>query len=301
MPDYAILFPGQGSQSLRMMDAFAEHDIVRQTFQTAQRVLGVDLWNMLQEDSADNINHTINTQVLMLTSAYAIYQVYNQNGQLSPKFVAGHSLGEYTALVAAGVIEFEEALPLVLSRSKLMQSVGDRHDGMMAAVLGFTAMEVAVLCNQVSDAESQVNCANFNTANQTVVAGHRAAVLRLNDLVKSKGGKSIILPVSVPSHCILMRDIKDLLRQECSKIRFSRAKIPVVPNVSAVATADEQVLKELLIEQLDSPVQWFKTINYIRQQGVNTFIETGPGRVLTGLGKKILPAGHHLLIQDFIR
>lgn len=300
MQNYAILFPGQGSQSLKMMDEFVNDDTVRNIFQLSHQILGVDLWGMLQEETANNINQTINTQVLMLTSAYAIYKSYLQHHIFTPKFVAGHSLGEYTALVAAGVITFEDALQLVQVRAKLMQSVGDKYDGMMSAILGFSAEEVTEFCLEVSYAKSEVDCANFNTPAQTVVAGHKDAGLRLNDLVKTKGGKSIVLPVSVPSHCSLMLDISNNFRSECNKINFSRADVPVVSNVSGISSQDALVLKELLIEQLYSPVQWVKTIEYMAQHQVNTFIETGPGKILTGLGKKIKPDATHILIKDFV-
>jgi [acyl-carrier-protein] S-malonyltransferase len=300
--DYALLFPGQGSQSLNMMDGFVHDQVVLDIFAQVNDILGVDLLSMLKDDNPDRINRTENTQILMLASAYAIYKSWflkHKNVKL-PSYVAGHSLGEYTALVAAEVLEFSDALQLVAVRAKLMQEVADKYDGLMSAIIGLSSEQVIELCSQVTNLQQYglVNCANFNTLTQIVISGYSNAVLKVNELAKDMGAKAIILPVSVPSHCELMRDIINDFAQQCDKFTFKNAKLPIVNNVTATATTVGDVLKQLLIKQLYMPVEWVHSIKYIANNHINLFIETAPGKVLTGLNRKILPDATSILLMD---
>ncbi len=298
--DYAVLFPGQGSQSLRMMDSFVDDSSITELFSHASDVVGVDLLNMLHDETPDRINKTENTQIIMLTSAYALYKSWllKRPDVKSPSYLAGHSLGEYTALVVAEVLTFTDALKLVQCRAKLMQQVGDRYDGLMSAILGISSNQVAELCRQATDSNAVVNCANFNTQVQTVVSGTKSAVIRVNELAKDMGAKAILLPVSVPSHCDLMRDISTEFSKECAKFHFNNAQIAVVNNVTAEANVSGELFKQLLVQQLYMPVQWVKSIEYISNNDVNIFIESGPGKVLTGLNRKILPDASNLLLTE---
>jgi [acyl-carrier-protein] S-malonyltransferase len=298
--DYALLFPGQGSQSLGMMDSFIEDMTIKNVFLQASEIIGVDLLNMLQDETPDRINRTENTQTIMLTSAYALYKSWlsKQPDIKLPSYLAGHSLGEYTALVAAEVLNFTDALKLVQCRARLMQQVGDKYDGLMSAILGLSSEKVAQLCYQATDGDALVNCANFNTQVQTVVSGTRSAVMKVNELAKDIGAKAILLPVSVPSHCDLMRDITAEFSKECTKFNFNDAIIPIVNNVTAEANVSGELFKKLLIQQLYMPVQWVKSMEYIASNHINVFIESGPGKVLTGLNRKILPDVSNLLLTE---
>lgn len=298
--DYALLFPGQGSQSLRMLDSFIEDITIKQVFLQASDIIGVDLLNMLQDETPDRINRTENTQIIMLTSAYALYKSWlsKQPDIKSPSYLAGHSLGEYTALVVAEALNFTDALQLVQCRARLMQQVGDKYDGLMSAILGLSSEKVTQLCYQATDGEEVVNCANFNTQVQTVVSGTRSAVMKVNELAKDIGAKAILLAVSVPSHCDLMKDISAEFSKECAKFNFNNAIIPIVNNVTAEANVSGELFKKLLVQQLYMPVQWVKSMEYIANNHINVFIESGPGKVLTGLNRKILPDASNLLLTE---
>lgn len=297
---YVLLFPGQGAQFLHMMDKFKTNHLILSMFEQASTIVGCDLWQMLQDDNPDRINQTVNTQILMLTSAYALYNswVIQYDNFIEPVYLAGHSLGEYTALVVAKVLSFTDALQLVLVRAKLMQTVSDQTQGMMSAILGLQSERVQQLCEQVNNKGLVVNCANFNTYSQTVVSGQKEAVLKVNHLVQQHGGKVVVLPVSVPAHCDLMQAIIDQFSQECNKYCFDDPKIPIVSNVTAQAESSGECLKNLLVKQLYSPVNWLGVINYISKQHVSTFIETGPNKILTRLNKKIIPQATHNCLYD---
>lgn len=281
---YALLFPGQGSQSVGMMNPLAHHAVVRETFGQASEILGVDFWRMITEENSD-INQTVHTQPLMLAAGVATWRVLNLSGLPMPELIAGHSLGEYSALVAADSIQLEQALPLVRFRAEIMQQAC--ADGAMAAILGLEDDKVREICAAAA-ADQVVEAVNFNSPGQVVIAGHSNAVARAAELAKQAGAKrAIILPVSVPSHCQLMRPAAERLAQYLQKMTFQAPKIPVLHNVSVVAHSNPEQIKQALVEQLYNPVRWVESIQYAAEQGITMYAECGPGKVLTGLNKRI--------------
>lgn len=281
---YVLLFPGQGSQSVGMMAPLAHHALVRETFDQASEILGADLWGMISDENTE-LNQTVNTQPVMLTAGIATWRVLNDLGLPMPEMLAGHSLGEYSALVAADVLDFEQALPLVRFRAEIMQQACT--DGAMAAILGLDDSKVREVCAEAA-ADQVVEAVNFNAPGQVVIAGHTSAVARAVDMAKRAGAKrAIILPVSVPSHCQLMRPAAELLAQYLEKVTFRPPKIPVLHNVSVSSHPDPDLIKQALVQQLYSPVRWVECIEYSAQQGISMFVECGPGKVLTGLSKRI--------------
>lgn len=287
MSKLAFFFPGQGSQSVGMMQGLAAHAIVKQTFDEASAVLGVDFWTMATEPN-EEINLTENTQPIMLTAGIATWRVYQALGGQLPVAMAGHSLGEYTALVAANAISFAEALPLVKFRAQIMQQAVPEGQGAMAAILGLDDDAVRAVCSEA--AQSQVlQPVNFNSPGQVVIAGDKAAVERGMELAKAKGAKRALpLPVSVPSHCDLMKPAADKLREYLSQVNVQAPSVPVFHNADVAAYADAAQIKDALVRQLYSPVRWVETVQQLAAQEVVSAAECGPGKVLAGLAKRIV-------------
>lgn len=285
---YAIVFPGQGSQSVGMMKAYGDLPEVRDVFREASDILHQDIWMMVEEGPDDILNQTINTQPAMLTAGYAVYKAWQiVSNDKRPAYFAGHSLGEYTALVASGALAFTDALPLVKFRAQAMQEAVEEGVGGMAAIVGLDDVAVKDVCKTA--AEGQVlQAVNLNAPGQIVIAGHREAVLRGCDLAKTKGAKiAKLLPVSVPSHCSLMEPAATKLRDYLENIQINSTEIPVIQNTEVMAYTDPALIKDALVRQLFSPVRWIETIQYMVKQGVSSVVECGPGKVLGGLNKRI--------------
>lgn len=287
---FAFVFPGQGSQALKMMDGFAELAIVRETFASASDALGIDLWNMLQEETPANINQTINTQPLLLTASYATYLAWLEvSGNKLPSLVAGHSLGEYSALVASGVLDFIDAVKLVRKRAEYMQDAVKPGEGAMAAVLGLADELVVEGCAEVmASGVGVVQGVNFNSLGQVVIAGNKLAVEKAAEVLKAKGARKVMpLPVSVPSHCDLMKPAAERLALEFDNVNFNNPQIAIIQNVNAQVANDVASIKDGLLKQLYSPVLWTKSVATIAADEVNVIVECGPGKVLSGLNKRI--------------
>jgi [acyl-carrier-protein] S-malonyltransferase len=284
----AMVFPGQGSQSLGILSDLAkDFAIVEKTFAEASDVLGYDLWSLVQNGPEKEINRTEKTQPAMLAAGVATWRVWKEKAGPSPVFLAGHSLGEYTALVCAGSIAFSDAVTLVADRGKVMQDAVPDGIGAMAAILGLDDDDVIRLCNQSGQGEI-VSAANFNSPGQVVIAGHRKAVERVVDLARETGAKrSVILPVSVPSHCALMTEAAERFSEQLRLISFIDASIPVIQNVDACPHTTSDDILPILLAQLYKPVRWVDTVHTMTELGIGTIIECGPGRVLSGLIKRI--------------
>lgn len=287
MSKFAFFFPGQGSQSVGMMQGFADHAIVKQTFDEASAVLGVDFWKMATEAN-DEINLTENTQPIMLTAGVATWRVYQALGGQLPTAMAGHSLGEYTALVAANAISFADALPLVKFRAQVMQQAVPEGQGAMAAILGLDDDTVRAVCAEAAQGQV-VQAVNFNSPGQVVIAGDKAAVERGMELAKAKGAKRALpLPVSVPSHCDLMKPAAEQLRAYLQNVTVQAPQVPVLHNADVAAYSDAEKIKDALVRQLHSPVRWVETVQQLAAQEVLVAAECGPGKVLAGLAKRIV-------------
>ncbi|MGC8503855.1 MAG: ACP S-malonyltransferase [Acidithiobacillus sp.] len=295
----AFVFPGQGSQSLGMLaDLASIHPLVQEVFADASAALGVDLWQLAQEGPVERLNQTRLTQPAMLAAGYAVYRVWEEEGGSAPDFVAGHSLGEYTALVVAEALDFADAVRLVAERGRLMQEAVPEGMGGMAAVIGLGDDEIRQLCQQ--EAQGDVLApANFNAPGQVVVAGTQAAVERLMEAARAVGAKRVVpLPVSVPSHCALMQGAAEAFRVPLAATTLRRPKVMVVHNVDVQSHNDDAAIREALVRQIYSPVRWTESIRYLARQGATTFLELGPGRVLSGLGKRIEPSLTMLHVED---
>lgn len=287
MKKTAFFFPGQGSQSVGMMSGFGDNKIIRDTFQEASDVLGVDFWAMASEAN-ELINDTTNTQPIMLTAGVAAWRAWQAVSDQMPSVVAGHSLGEYTALVAAGVLSFKDALPLVRYRAEVMQSAVPAGVGAMAAILGLDDDAVRAVCSEAAQGDV-LEAVNLNSPGQVVIAGNKAAVERGMEVAKAKGAKrALALPVSVPSHCALMRPAALRLADYLASVTINAPLIPVVHNADVVAYNDSDKIKDALVRQLYSPVRWVETVQHIAAQGITQSAECGPGKVLAGLTKRIV-------------
>ena len=298
MTKFAITFAGQGSQSVGMMAGFDDMPIVRRTFEEASDVLKIDVWAMAVVGPADIQNQTINTQPLMLTAGVATFRAWQQQGGQAPVFFAGHSLGEYTALVAAGALRFEDALRLVRLRAQAMQDAVPEGTGGIAAVLGLDVEQVRAVCLEA--AEGQVlEAVNLNSPGQVVIAGHRAAVERGMALARTRGAKrALMLPMSVPSHCALMKPAAEKLAVALKSVNGTLPAIPVIQNADVRAFSSADDIKQALVEQLYRPVRWIETIQAIATGGALIVIECVPGKVLTGLNKRINANLNCLAISD---
>jgi len=287
MTQFAFVFPGQGSQAIGMLNGFADNPVVQQTIAEASDALQSDLGKLISEGPKEALDLTTNTQPVMLTAAVACYRAWIAAGGATPKLVAGHSLGEYSALVAAGVIAFKDAVPLVRFRAQAMQDAVPVGQGGMAAILGLSDEDVIAACNEAAQSEI-VEAVNFNAPAQVVIAGSKAAVERACEIAKAKGAKrALALPVSAPFHSSLLKPASDKLREYMAEIPFSAPAIPVINNVDVAIVTDPALIKDALVRQAASPVRWVETIQAIHASGVRNVIECGPGKVLAGLTKRI--------------
>ncbi len=283
---YAFVFPGQGSQSVGMLAELAESNVqVQEVFSEASDALGYDLWNLVQNDADGKLNQTDVTQPAMLAAGIAVYRTLQAHTEVAPAFMAGHSLGEYTALVASGAMSLEQGVALVAERGRLMQSAVPAGQGAMAAVLGLEDAQVVAVCEQ---AEGIVEAVNFNSPGQVVIAGNKAAVDAAMELATEAGASRVVpLPVSVPSHCSLMKPAADQLAETLAGMEMNMPTVPVLHNVHFSTAGSVDEIKELLVKQLYQPVQWVETVNAMKAQGVDSLYELGPGKVLMGLNRRI--------------
>jgi [acyl-carrier-protein] S-malonyltransferase len=284
----AFVFPGQGSQSVGMMSGFAELPVVKETFAEASALLGDDLWEMAENGPAETMSLTTNTQPLMLVAGIAILRAWETAGGRRPDMFAGHSLGEYSALVAAGSIQFSDAVPLIRFRSQAMQEAVPKGTGAMAAILGLDDEAVRAACAEASTADEIAEAANYNAPGQVVVAGQKAAVERAIEAAKSRGAKrAMMLAMSAPSHCGLMRPASDRLREKLKEIAIETPTVPVIHNADVSTSTNADEVRTVLVKQLCVPVRWVDTIRKFVDSGVTHIVECGPGRVLAGLNKRI--------------
>jgi [acyl-carrier-protein] S-malonyltransferase len=294
----AIVFPGQGSQSVGMMKGFADRPIVEKTFREASDIAGVDYWTMANDGPAEAQNQTVNTQPLMLVAGVACWRAWREAGAAMPAYFAGHSLGEYTALVAAEALRFEDALPLVRFRAQSMQEAVPEGTGGIAAILGLDDAKLPEVCHEAAQGEV-LEAANLNSPGQVVIAGHRGAVERGMALAKEKGAKrAVMLPMSAPSHCSLMKPAAERLRARLDALELRKPAVPVVHNRSVEAYDDPQRIRAALVEQLDHPVRWIETVRYLAQHGVTRIVECAPGKVLVGLARRIAPEVEGMAVTD---
>ncbi len=284
----AFVFPGQGSQSVGMLaDLAASYPQVEATFAEASEVLGYDLWKLVQEGPAEELNQTHITQPAMLSAGVAVWRVWQEKGGAQPAMMAGHSLGEYTALVCAGALAFKDAVALVAERGRLMQEAVPAGTGAMAAILGLEDEQVADVCAKA--AEGQVlSPVNYNSPGQVVVAGQAEAVNRAVEVAKEAGAKrALLLPVSVPSHCALMQPAAEQLALKLADIEVNTPSIPVINNVDVAVADSPEAIRDALVRQLYSPVRWVETVRKMNTDGADALVECGPGKVLAGLNKRI--------------
>ena len=294
----AFVFPGQGSQSVGMMAGFDGVPIVEKTFLEANAILGVDLWTMVREGPAEALNQTVNTQPVMLVAGVACWRAWQERNGPMPSWLAGHSLGEYSALVASGAMRFEDALPLVRLRAQSMQDAVPEGTGGIAAILGLDESALQAVCAEAAQGEV-LEPANLNSPGQVVIAGHRAAVERGMALAKQKGAKlAKMLPMSAPSHCSLMKPAAQILRERLAAIDIRKPAIPVIHNRFVESFDDPARIRDALVEQLYNPVRWVETVQLLGRKGVKRVVECGPGKVLTGLGKRIVPDIEYIAITD---
>jgi len=283
----AFVFPGQGSQALGMMNGFAAHPVVRETFAEASDALGDDLWKLVEEGPADALSLTTNTQPVMLTAGIAIYRAWLASGGAKPSVMAGHSLGEYTALVAADALAFGDAVPLVRFRAQAMQDAVPPGIGAMAAIMGGDDDAVAAACLEAAQGQV-VEPVNFNAPGQVVIAGHREAVERAIALAKQKGAKrGVLLPVSAPFHSSLLKPAAEKLAARLAQVTFAPPAIPVIHNVDVAEHSAPDAIRAALAQQAASPVRWTATVRHMAALGASHVVECGPGRVLAGMNKRI--------------
>ncbi|AFJ47497.1 ACP S-malonyltransferase [Shimwellia blattae] len=289
MTQFAFVFPGQGSQTVGMLaELAAENPVVEATFREASDALGYDLWALSQQGPAEELNKTWHTQPALLAASVAIWRVWQQRGGKTPAMMAGHSLGEYSALVCAGVIDFADAVRLVELRGKFMQDAVPAGTGAMYAIIGLDDAAIAKACEEAAQGQV-VSPVNFNSPGQVVIAGNKEAVERAGAACKAAGAKRALpLPVSVPSHCALMKPAAEKLAAELQKITFNAPQIPVVNNVDVKCETTPEAIRDALVRQLYSPVQWTRCVEFMAEQGIARLLEAGPGKVLTGLTKRIV-------------
>lgn len=283
----AFVFPGQGSQAVGMLAGLAaEHDLIADTFTEASDALGYDLWALCQQGPEADLNRTDRTQPAILAASVALWRLWCAHSPVRPAYVAGHSLGEYSALVAANAISFADALRLVERRGQLMQQAVPEGQGGMAAILGLEDGQIVDICAEVAQGEV-VSAVNFNAPGQVVIAGQAGAVERAIERCKAAGAKrAIALPVSVPSHCALMKPAAEHLSKDLDALDWQPPQMTLVQNVSARPASDLASLRQQLVEQLYNPVRWVQSVEWMADQGVTDLVECGPGRVLSGLNKR---------------
>ena len=300
MKKFAMVFPGQGSQTVGMLAELAgDYPIVQETFKQASEVLGYDLWQLVQEGPAEELNKTWQTQPALLTASVAVYRVWQQKyPALKPEVMAGHSLGEYSALVCAGVLDFQDAVKLVELRGKLMQQAVPEGTGAMYAIIGLDNDAIINACKQAEQGEV-VSAVNFNSPGQVAIAGAKAAVERAAALCKEAGAKRALpLAVSVPSHCALMKPAADQLSVSLESITLKAPVVAVLNNVDIKAETDAVAIRNALVRQLYSPVRWTETVEKMAQNGVEVLVEVGPGKVLNGLAKRIVDSLQAVSVND---
>lgn len=295
----AFVFPGQGSQAVGMLGSLADASpIVKQTFAQASDALGFDLWNLVANGPEADLNQTHNTQPAMLAAGVAVWRAWCEITPIRPAWMAGHSLGEYTALVCSGAMGFEDAVKLVAARGRLMQEAVPAGEGAMAAILGLEDHQVVNTCAEVANGEI-VAAANFNAPGQVVIAGQTAAVDRAIDALKALGAKRALkLPVSVPSHCALMEAASDRLNEILQSLNVDMPNTTLIHNADVKSHGSPEVIRYALKEQLFKPVRWVESIKFMHEQGVTAFVECGPGKVLMGLNKRIAPDAAHFTLYD---
>ncbi len=285
---FAFVFPGQGSQSVGMMAGYGDSAVVRATFDEASSALGDDLWAMVADGPAELLTQTVNTQPVMLTAGIAVWRLWQEKGGRKPAVLAGHSLGEYSALVCAGVIDFKEAIKLVELRGRLMQEAVPAGVGAMYAIIGLDNDAIAKACEDAAQGQV-VSPVNFNSPGQVVIAGEKDAVERAGVLCKEAGAKRALpLSVSVPSHCALMQPAAEKLAVALKNITFNTPNFSVVNNVDVKIETSADAIRDALVRQLFNPVRWTETVEFMAAQDVEDLLEAGPGKVLTGLTKRIV-------------
>lgn len=296
---HAFVFPGQGAQSVGMLaELSSTHPVVKQTFDEASEVLGYDLWKLSQEGPEDILNQTDKTQPLLLAAAVAIWRLWQKQGGIEPKLMAGHSFGEYSALVCAGALEFTDAVSLARDRGRFMQTAVPEGKGAMAAILGLEDSKVVEICTLVAQGEV-VSPVNFNAPGQVVIAGHTAAVERAIAQAKIVGAKrALLLSVSVPAHSQLMQSAAEKMAERLAKVTISVPKIPVIHNVDVSTRREPAEIRTALTTQLYHPVRWVETIEKMVNEGITMLFESGPGKVLSGLNKRITRKTKVLSIVD---
>ena len=296
---YAFVFPGQGSQAVGMLAELGEtQPVVRETFREASDALGYDLWQLAQQGPEAELNSTERTQPALLAAGVAVWRAFRSQSDFRPAFMAGHSLGEYTALVCAGALEFADAVKLVEFRGQAMQRAVPAGSGAMAAVIGLADDDVRAACEEAAEGEV-VSAVNFNSPGQVVIAGNKAAVERAAERLKAKGAKRVLpLPVSVPSHCALMRPAAAAMAEQLAGVAVQAPSISVVHNVDVAIHPEPDAIRQALIEQLYSPVRWTETIRYLADRGVAGIVECGPGKVLAGLNRRIEKSMNVIAVQD---
>jgi len=299
MTQLAFVFPGQGSQTVGMLSELAaSYPQVEATFREASDALGYDLWQLVSNGPAEELNKTWQTQPALLAASVAIYRVWQQQGGKQPALMAGHSLGEYSALVCAGVLDFADAIKLVELRGKLMQEAVPEGTGAMQAIIGLDDAAIRKACEESAQGQV-VSPVNFNSPGQVVIAGNKEAVERAGAACKAAGAKRALpLPVSVPSHCALMKPAADKLAVALENITFNAPSVPVVNNVDVKCESDAAAIRHALVRQLYSPVRWTESVEFIASQGVTQLLEMGPGKVLTGLTKRIVDSLTAAAVND---
>ncbi|WP_099076188.1 ACP S-malonyltransferase [Proteus alimentorum] len=299
MTDFAMVFPGQGSQTVGMLAELAEqYPIVTETFAQASDVLGYSLWDLVQNGPEEELNKTWKTQPALLAASVAIWRVWQEKQGKMPQMMAGHSLGEYSALVCAGVIDFAAAIKLVELRGQLMQEAVPAGTGAMYAIIGLDNDAIAKACEEAAQGDV-VSPVNFNSPGQVVIAGNKEAVERAGVLCKEAGAKRALpLAVSVPSHCALMKPAADKLAVALQEIEFKQPEVQVVNNVDVIAQTDANAIRDALVRQLYNPVRWTETVEFIAEKGITQLLEIGPGKVLTGLTKRISKEMNAAAVND---
>ena len=296
---FAAVFPGQGSQSIGMLANLSDrYPQIRETFQQASDVVGMDLWSLAQHGPSEELNQTRLTQPVMLAAGVAVWRAWDEEGGCRPVLLAGHSLGEYSALVCAGALAFEDAVRVVSERGRLMQEAVPQGVGAMAAILGLSDEKIEELCLQAAEGQV-VEPANYNAPGQVLVAGHAAAVERLMALASEAGAKRVVpLPVSVPSHCSLMKPAAEALAEVLAAVDIKPPRIPVIHNYDVAQHADPDEIRQALVHQLDHPVRWVETVETLADEGMMVLFEFGPGKVLSGLNKRIDRSLKVLCVED---
>jgi [acyl-carrier-protein] S-malonyltransferase len=294
----AIVFPGQGSQKVGMMQGFADAAVVRDTFAQASALLDQDLWHLTESGPAEELNATVNTQPVMLTAAYAMFRAWTEAGGPAPAVLAGHSLGEYTALTAAGALRFADAVPLVRFRAQAMQEAVPVGTGAMAVIMGLDAPAVRAACAEAAQGQV-VEAVNFNDQAQIVIAGARDAVERACAAAKARGAKRALpLPVSAPFHCSLLKPAAERLRERLAGVAIAVPAVPVIHNFDVATHAEPERIRAVLAQQASNPVRWVETVQAMADRGVTHAVEIGPGKVLQGLIKRIAPEIQALAVTD---